>query len=222
MPQSTTPNSNGLMHIRAVIFDYGEVLCHPPTPEAIGRLASVFQVSPKDFPELYMRNRGPYDRGDLTAEAYWMKLAHDAGVEIAGNQIGTLSAWDVEMWSTINVEMMKWAKDLRSAGIKTAILSNMPEDMVIHVRKNFHWLGDFDCHIFSSEIGVIKPGAGIYQHCLECLKVHPSEALFIDDREANVRGARELGIHGIQFQSGTQLSRDLTEMGLPIELVSEL
>jgi len=222
MPQSTTPNSNGLMHIRAVIFDYGEVLCHPPTPEAIGRLASVFQVSPKDFPELYMRNRGLYDRGDLTAEAYWMKLAHDAGVKIAGNQVETLSAWDVEMWSTINVEMMKWAKDLRSAGIKTAILSNMPEDMVIHVRKNFHWLGDFDCHVFSSEIGVIKPGAGIYQHCLECLKVHPSEALFIDDREANVRGARELGIHGIQFQSGTQLSRDLTEMGLPIELVSEL
>jgi|SRR5579859_1000421 len=222
MPGSTQPNSNGLMKIRAVIFDYGEVLCHPPAPEDVGRMASVFQVSPKDFPELYMRNRGLYDRGDLTAEAYWMKLAQDAGVEIEDNQVGVLSGWDVEMWSTINVEMMKWAKHLRSAGIKTAILSNMPEDMVIHARKNFHWLTEFDCHVFSSEIGVIKPSAGIYQHCLERLKVHPSEALLIDDREANVRGACELGIHGIQFQSGGQLSSELRAIGFPTGLVNEL
>ncbi|HZR28442.1 MAG TPA: HAD family phosphatase [Terriglobales bacterium] len=208
------------MNIRAVIFDYGEVLCHYPTPDEIGRMASVFQVSPQEFPELYMRNRGLYDRGDLTAEAYWMKFAQDAGKEIDGNLIEKLRMWDVEMWSTVNAEMMKWVKDLRSAGIKTAILSNMPEDMAIHARKNFHWLTDFDCHVFSCEIGVIKPNPRIYQHCLEGLNVHPSEALFIDDREANVQGAREVGIHGIQFQSSGQLSRELREMGFPTELVS--
>lgn len=198
--------------IRAVILDYGEVLCHHPTAEEIRRIASVFPVRPEDFPGLYMRNRGPYDRGDLTVEEYWMKFAEDAGTKIDRSRIQELSICDMEMWSTANAGMMQWVRNLRAAGIKTAVLSNMPWEMARHARKNFPWLSDFDCHVFSCEIGEIEPSPVIYRHCLERLGVHAPEAIFIDDREDNVQGARAVGIHGIQFQSGEQLVKDLKAM----------
>lgn len=44
--------SNSLK-IRAVILDYEEVLCHPPTAEEMGRMASLFKVGPDLFRELW-------------------------------------------------------------------------------------------------------------------------------------------------------------------------
>jgi putative hydrolase of the HAD superfamily len=202
--------------IRAVILDYGEVLCHHPTRDEIQRSARLFRVSPEDFPELYMRNRRAYDRGDLSAKAYWLKFAEDTGSQVSDAQIDDLRRWDVEMWSTANNAMMKWVKKLRAAGIKTAILSNMPWDMLHHARKTFHWLGDFDCHVFSCEIGEIKPSPMIYRHCLDRLNVRAPEAIFIDDRETNVQGAREVGMHGIRFQSAEQLTKALEAMGFGV------
>ena len=44
-----------------------------------------------------------------------------------------------------------------------------------------------------------KPAAEIYRHCLEGLGVAPEQALFLDDREPNIEGAQQLGIHGLIF-----------------------
>jgi putative hydrolase of the HAD superfamily len=210
------PKTGRAQKIRAVILDYGEVLCHHPTREEIQRSASLFQVAPEDFPKLYMRNRGAYDRGDLTAHDYWRKFAEATGAEINDAQIEDLRRWDLEMWSTANATMMKWVKNLRATGIKTAILSNMPWDMARHARKTFPWLSDFDCHVFSCEIGEIKPSAIIYRRCLDGLAVEADEAIFIDDRETNVQGARAVGIHGIQFESCEQLAGALEAMGFSV------
>ena len=64
--------------IRAVILDFGEVLCHLPSTEYIERLASIFQMDPRTFLPIYLQTRAPYDRGDLLAGEYWQKFA-DAG-----------------------------------------------------------------------------------------------------------------------------------------------
>jgi 2-haloacid dehalogenase len=44
--------------------------------------------------------------------------------------------------------------------------------------------------------------------------VNPETAVFIDDSLANVRGGEALGIRGIQFQSATQLKKDLHALGV--------
>lgn len=57
--------------VRAVILDYGEVLCFLPTPDAIVRMARIFRIDPQSFLPIYTASRGPYDRGDLLPEEYW-------------------------------------------------------------------------------------------------------------------------------------------------------
>jgi putative hydrolase of the HAD superfamily len=202
--------------IRAVILDFGEVLCHLPTPEAIDRLARMFEMDSQSFFPIYLESRGPYDRGDLLPAEYWEKFAARLGVSLDGDAIARARQIDLELWSQINEVMIRWLRQIHSAGFKTAILSNMPSDMVSHLRNNFAWINHFDHHIFSAEVRSIKPEPAIYQHCMEALGVHPSEALFIDDRDANLEQARAVGIRSIRFQSVEQLRRDLQTLGFTI------
>jgi putative hydrolase of the HAD superfamily len=202
--------------VRAVILDYGEVLCYQPAPEALGRMARTFQIEPERFLERYIPTRGPYDQGLLSAEEYWANFARDAGVEIDAARIETLRTWDTGMWSRINVEMIDWLEKVHAAGWTTALLSNMQFDMAAHARKNFAWFAHFDYQILSCELRLIKPDAAIFRHTVERLGVRPQEALFVDDREANVEAAREVGLHAIQFKSVEQLRVELEKMRFEI------
>jgi putative hydrolase of the HAD superfamily len=202
--------------IRAVILDFGEVLCHLPSAENIERLAFLFQMDPRTFLPIYLETRAPYDRGDLLPGEYWQKFAEQAGVKITAEAIEQARQLDLELWSHINDAMVLWVQQLHAAGYKTAILSNMPTDMATHVRKNFAWISHFDHHIFSGEVRSVKPEREIYQYCINALGVQPSEALFIDDRDVNLEQARAAGIRGIRFRSVEQLHQDLQALGFTI------
>lgn len=211
-----TPAANNASEIRAVILDFGEVLCHLPTPEAVAPLARMFQMDSQSFFPIYLQSRGPYDRGDLLATDYWVQFAAQHGVKLVPAEIERARQIDLDLWSQINETMIHWLEQIHAAGFKTAILSNMPLDMVSHVRKNFAWVNHFDHHIFSAEVRSIKPEPAIYQHCLAALAVEPSEALFVDDRDVNLEQARAAGIRSIRFDSVEELRRDLHSLGFKI------
>lgn len=204
-------NSNG--RFRAVILDYGAVLCHHPLQEEIAFMADVFRVTPAEFPTLYGSVRQDYDRGDLSTPEYWDALARQAHVTLTPEVLTRLRDVDKQMWSRINGDMTSWLATLRPAGYQTALLSNMQHDMIAHIRANFPWLGDFDHQIFSAEVRSVKPETAIYSHCLKLLNIEPQQAIFVDDREENIATARTLGIAGFQFRSVPELRRDLQSAG---------
>jgi putative hydrolase of the HAD superfamily len=201
--------------LKAVIFDYGEVLCYRPTEGQNSRLASFFGLRVDQLPELWERNRGPFDRGDLTPKIYWNMLAKDAHTEITAQQLQEISELDTAMWSNVNTGMVEWAQQLGSSGLKVGLLSNMHPAMVTYCREHFSWLQNFDFLTFSGDVRLIKPEPAIYEHTLHGLGVKASEALFLDDREINVQAARKLGIQAFRFQSAAQLRNDLQSMGFP-------
>ncbi len=207
--------------IKAVIFDYGEVLCHRPPDEDFHRLANVFgseNIGSENigFRELWEKDRGEFDRGDITAEAYWTALAKHAGVEIDAAQLSDVCRWDVEMWGSANEQMVDWLRRLRASGIKTGLLSNIHPAMIAYLRENFDWLDQFDFKTLSAEVRMIKPDPAIYEHTLRGLGVAAAEAIFIDDREINVEAAKKLGIRALRFRSVEKLREDLERMGFPI------
>jgi putative hydrolase of the HAD superfamily len=197
----------------AVILDYGAVLCHPPFPHEIARMARPLGIAPEQFPKLYAHGRDAYDRGDLSTSQYWKNVAGEARVELTPDVIDALAQWDKEMWSRANKEMTDWFASLRAAGYKTALLSNMQADMIAHVRGKFPWLKDFDEQIFSSELRLIKPDPALYRRALEKLGTQPTETVFIDDREENVEGARAVGMKAFRYRTIPELRRDLESAG---------
>jgi len=211
-----TERRNGSHGITAVILDYGLVLARCPTVEEFRRLAEMFNVRFDLFYELWEDSRGPYDRGDLTAEQYWLKLAAKTGTALDREQIKMLRKIEVEIWAHPIPGMFDWVSQLRAAGFKTGLLSNMPWDLVNHVQTNCRWKEDFAFKTLSAEVRLIKPDPAIYQHTRNGLEVSAAETLFVDDREPNIRAARALGMCAIQFLSISQLKDDLEALGIPL------
>jgi putative hydrolase of the HAD superfamily len=220
MADKSDPRLAYARQIGAVVLDYGEVLCSRPSPDALAGMAGMFGIDAEKFLTIYRSSRNPYDRGDLTADAYWAELARGAGVTIDSQDIERLRRLDVHMWSNINQEMTEWLARIHSGGFRTAILSNMQTDMAAHARRKFDWLRYIDHQVFSCEVRSIKPDPAIYQHALAQLDAPQTEVLFVDDREENIQAARALGICGILFESVAKFRKDLEELGFPILPVS--
>jgi putative hydrolase of the HAD superfamily len=199
--------------IRAVILDYGLVLCQPPREEHIDKMATAFGVDHPTFWRLYEQNRGPLDKGDLTPAAFWKSLARDAGTKVDAFTIERLQDLDIDMWDTLEQPLLQWVQTLQSNGVKTALLSNSDLRFVAHLRKNRPWLRFFDLCVFSSEVHLIKPDPAIFRYTLDKLAIAPSAVLFIDDRFSNVSVARSLGIASIKFTSLADLNKQLKDAG---------
>ncbi len=212
----STERSESSPNIKAVILDYGQVLSRSPAVEEFGRMAEMFNVSLDSFCEHWQSGRDSYDRGDLTAEEYWLKLAAQTNTKIDRRQIETLRQVEIEIWTHIDPDMLDWLTRLHAAGFKTGLLSNMPWDMVTHVRTKCAWMEKFSFQTLSAELRVIKPHPAIYEHALNGLGVAAEETLFVDDRETNVGAARALGIRAIQFRSIAQLRDELAALGFPV------
>ena len=61
----------------------------------------------------------------------------------------------------------------------------------------------------SREVGIEKPDRRIYEITCQELGVHPGDVVFLDDLEANVVAATQLGMRAVLFQSTAQAITDL-------------
>lgn len=209
-------NGSASSKIRAVILDYGEVMCVKPKEENLSRMAKLFGIEPAVFFDRYIPSRGPYDQGVVSPEEYWKGFAAEMGVATDEATVARLREWDTEMWGDVSGEMTDWLARLDEAGFRTALLSNMQNDMAAYARRNFDWLKHIDAQILSCEVGMIKPDPAIFHLTAERMGVRPEQALLVDDREANIESARKTGMAGIRFQNIGQLREELEAMGFDV------
>jgi putative hydrolase of the HAD superfamily len=188
--------------LKAVIFDYGKVLSLPPTLEQWQKLSTRFRKTVQELQPIYWgMNREELDRGTLDNVAYWQKVGKDCGVEISEAEAQELIELDNTQWTNEHPEMLGLARELKRAGYKTAIVSNMERRMLAAIREKLTWLDEFDVQIYSAEVGTVKPEAEIYLLCCQRLGCQPQEALFLDDKKVNTEGARKAGMQSYVFHS---------------------
>jgi putative hydrolase of the HAD superfamily len=202
--------------IRAVIFDYGGVLSLPQAAENRERMVSLSGLPGGLFWEEYRRQRPPYDRGDVDGETYWSRILALREGKIEPETVSALVREDGVSWSRINAAVQAWSRLLRTSGYKTAILSNIPADMIEHIQRRHAWLEEFQVRTYSCRLKTIKPEPAIYRHCLTALGVPAAEALFLDDTPENVAAAEALGMQALVFHSLEQAAPLLRQhYGLP-------
>lgn len=190
------------MHtLKAVAFDYGKVLSLPPTPEQWQTLSTRFGKPVQEFQQVYWGNREELDRGTLSNVDYWKKVGADCGIAVSDEEAERLIDHDNTQWTNENPAMLGLARDLKRAGYRTAILSNMERRMLAAMRQKLAWLDEFDVQIYSCEVGVVKPEAAIYHLCCRRLGCAPQEALFLDDKKVNTEGAKRAGMQSYVYHS---------------------
>ena len=199
----------------AVIFDYGRVLSHSPSPAEMQEFASFVGLTEPPFFQIYSETRDEYDRGRHDCRQHWQRFAEVAGVEITPEKMDRILEFENRMWLRVNTQVVDLARQIRSRGVRTAILSNIPHDLLADARANFDWLPEFDVQIWSCEHGIIKPDPAIYRLCLETLGCQANRALFFDDRPNNVEAARKAGMEAHIFESVEQ-AKEIVSAGIDL------
>jgi len=181
------------------IFDYGGVLVHHQTEGEQRRMADLAGIPSEQFSELYWSTRIDYDKGLTSGPQYWAALGLSAGKTLTPAVIAELTEIDSTTWMHFDEPMWSWIEQLRGAGKRVAMLSNMPPDLGEALKARTSRLRYFDQVTLSYEVLSVKPEPEIYEHCLEGLGTAPGDTIFFDDRIANVRGAEMLGIQAVEF-----------------------
>ncbi|MGR6923683.1 HAD family hydrolase [[Actinomadura] parvosata] len=104
--------------------------------------------------------------------------------------------------------MYDMLRDVRGHGVKTCLLSNSwsnayPRD---------DWDEIFDAVVISGEVGMRKPEPRIFEHALGRIGLAGEQCVFIDDIEANILAARELGIAGIHHRDAAGTIAELENL----------
>jgi putative hydrolase of the HAD superfamily len=203
------------MNIRAVIFDFGGVLCFHPERDLIARAAEHCGVEYDKFLRALWKNRTAYDAGQ-DAREYWRAVAAHAGRTFDDDLIARMIEREVEFWSRYDSRVFAWIDDLRASGVKTGILSNLPRPLGERLRETDGFLDHFDHVTFSYELGIVKPQREIYEDAVHGVGVAPDEALFLDDRSENIEGAREAGLLAELFTTWEEFAAEMPgRYGLP-------
>jgi putative hydrolase of the HAD superfamily len=183
------------------MLDYGGVMVQHQSDKDQAKLAQIAGI-PKDlFTELYWSERLDYDKDVISGTEYWQIVAQRGGTIFTERIIEELIDLDNYSWMQFDSVMWEWIDQLRAAGRRVGLISNMPRDLGEALKSRTQKLSNFDQVTLSYEIHAVKPEPAVYEHCLEGLSTPPEQTLFLDDRIENVQGAELLGIRAIQFTS---------------------
>ncbi len=94
------------MSIRAVIFDFGNVVCLSPTEEQWAEAAQFCRVDVAEYKRVFWLTRDNYDRGEDPA-AYWPNFARITGRVFDDAMIAGLAHREVAFWSHFDMRVSR-------------------------------------------------------------------------------------------------------------------
>lgn len=113
----------------------------------------------------------------------------------------------------IDAEMEPLLKRLSTAGYALHALSNYPPWYTM-IEERLCLSRFLEWSFVSCELGVRKPDPEIYSRACDRLNIAPADALFVDDREENCVGARDVGLDAIRFEGTAALDKALQDRGI--------
>jgi epoxide hydrolase-like predicted phosphatase len=192
------------MAIKAIIWDLGGVLIRTEDFSSRLDLAKDCGLSLNELEHLVFNSESGVKAqlGLITAEQHWKNVANAL-------QKTEISIPDIQQrfWSGDRLDRALIGKIRQQRKeYMTALLSNAFDDLQNMIANVWNIQDAFDEIVISAEVGLMKPDRRIYSLVLDRLALRPKEALFIDDFQTNIDGARRANIKAVQFFSTAQIS----------------
>ncbi len=197
--------------IDAVVFDLGNVLIAVDERRAMERMAARTGKTRQQIGE-YIRGT-PHEHelalGKLSKKQFFHTVATDLGFDGPYDEFALI--WS-EVFTPIE-PMIALAESLKTR-VPRLLLSNTNAIHMDYIFEHYAFLHDFDAHVLSHEVGMLKPDAAIYRYTLEKYGLAGERTVFLDDLATNVEGARRVGMQAIHFQNPDQARAELTKLGV--------
>jgi len=210
------------MKIKAIVFDIGGVLVKENYSKKSldgHYLISVHKYMAK---KLKIDLDSWFDSIDsLYAKAIEGLISRDKTIERMANNLKINKNFLIKYFKKAYRRSLKNNKSLYKIAFKLkknykiAILSDqwyLSKDVYVNKRN----MSKFDQVIISCDVGMRKPDLKIYQLLIKKLKLKPSEIIFIDNREFNLKPAEKLGIKTILFKNNKELLKEFKKLNVKI------
>jgi putative hydrolase of the HAD superfamily len=184
------------LEIQAVLFDFSGVLTTSPWPtitaSAGGDLTFLTGPYHEDTDHPWHR----LERGEISIDE-WLAAVNEAA-EQAGRTLDLTPMQTLLTDLIVHDDVVEHIGGLRADGYRTALVTNNVREAAAGWRAMIAVDDLFDVVVDSSSVGMRKPDPAIFTHTLDLLGgVAPDRAVFLDDVESNLVGARLAGLHTI-------------------------
>jgi epoxide hydrolase-like predicted phosphatase len=207
--------------LRGVITDWGGVMTNPIVDSVNAWLeadgidrASYVAVMRQWVKQAYadgQQDTNPIhalERGECTNDEFELALARELVLENGGPVAGPGLLARMFAGSTLDASMVALFRRLHADGVPTGLLSNSwggayPTDLFPDM---------FDAVVISSEVGMRKPEPRIFLHAAGLLGLEPQDCIFIDDIQANIAAAEQLGFTGVLHSEAAGTAERVAEL----------
>lgn len=200
--------------INTIILDIGNVMVHFRWDEVlrdygfnediIRRIGNV-TVQSATWSEW---DRGARDENELMLEC----CNNDPGIAAEVKIFFNLAA----KWVKEYDYSADFVKLLKANGYKVYLLSNYSRGSFKYVKEDFNFYKYVDGGVISYEVNYIKPEPEIYEELIRKYNINPKEAVFLDDSQANLDGAKPFGFHTILVTEFEKALGELRTLGVRV------
>jgi len=193
--------------IRAVIFDFGNVVCRFEPRLFVQQLLRLSKIPIGNVEEMLRRSVDigrAYETGLITSDQFFEGICGRYGLVVDKREF--VDAF-VHIFTPIlpTFDLIRQLKPHYMLGL----LSNTNEWHFEYGIKTVEVFPLFDAVTVSFQVGVMKPDARIYNDMLEKLRLGPEECVYIDDLRENVEAGGLIGMKTIQYTSHEQCVEEL-------------
>ena len=195
------------MMIKAIIWDLGGVLVRTEDWTPREKLATEFGLTRVELEKKMFDSEGGKQGmlGLTSGDEHWQKLGDSFGLD---REILVERFFEGDRLDDKLISAIRFLKN----HFKIGLLSNAFSNLRPLLEDDWKIIDVFDEVIISAEVGLVKPDPAIYQLAMKGLDIQAEEAIFVDDFSHNIEAAKQLGIHGVQFESREQAIGDVRRL----------
>ena len=182
--------------IQAVLFDFSGVLTTSPWPTITASAGGDMTFLTGPYHEDTDHPWHRLERGEISIDE-WLAAVNAAAAD-AGRTLDLTPMQTLLTDLAVHDDVVEHIGGLRADGYRTALVTNNVREAEAGWRAMIPVDDLFDIVVDSSSVGMRKPDPAIFTHTLDLLGgVAPDRAVFLDDVESNLVGARLAGLHTI-------------------------
>ncbi len=194
-----------------LLLDVGNVLIDLNYQDLSERMLALTGLKPLQLQAMLTEDGlvQKFETGKMNAPQFHAEVCRRTGVDVPREEF--LAAWNSILGPPLVSEETIAAIARR---VRLWIISNTNELHFDFMTRHFAFPRYCEGFVLSHEVGALKPDARIFTRALDLLRADPSEVLYADDGEANIKAAQRLGLCAFQCRRAGQLEAELKLRGI--------
>ncbi|MEZ5739488.1 MAG: HAD family phosphatase [Burkholderiaceae bacterium] len=199
--------------VRLVIFDLGGVLLNIDFDRSFRIWGDAAGIDPQLLRRRYAIDDAyrRHERGQIDAHAYFAALAERLSITLPYET--WLQGWNALLLDEVPGIRARISR-ARRAGRVCVFSNTNAAHAQVWMGTHAAMLGLFDKVFTSSDLGLRKPEPEAFAAVLAAMGATAAQALFFDDTEENIDGARRVGLRAVRVRCPADIDSALDDLGL--------